>query len=127
MKENKELDYRKIDALVAEHIMEFEFYISGDDVRIKLDGTGAFVCFSPSRNISAAWQVVEKLSPTHCYTICDFGKNKHKKKPHYARFIELKSFNTADDYLPRAETVPLAICLASLKVKGIDTNENNKH
>lgn len=121
MKESGQMDYRKIDALVAEHIMECEFYISGDDVRIKLDNTDIFVCFSPSKNISAAWQVIGKFEDEG-YQVC-------------IELLAKKIYSVGIYYPPhadqvayiKAETAPLAICIASLRTKGIDINENNKN
>jgi hypothetical protein len=70
--------------------------------------------YSPSTDISAAWEVVEKLRPTHVYEMADFGRNMHTDKPHYAFFHSVKHGRMANDYQPRAHTLPEAICKAAL-------------
>lgn len=118
MKENRQMDYRKIDALVAEHVMECEFYISGEDVRIKLDDTDIFACFSPSKNILAAWLVMEKKKKEDYV----FHINIH---PNHSTCEIYKNIDGAYNFINKckAETAPLAICIASLRLKGIDIDE----
>lgn len=123
MKAGRELDYRKIDALVAEHVMGWkkgELNWTIDELWIDSKGSYKWVGkFSPSTNISDAWQVVEKCGK-------DFNVKYISHKKQYEAVVdyyfpaekgkrEFLSFGKA-----YADTAPLAICKASLKAKGID-------
>lgn len=66
-----------------------------------------------SEDISAAWEVVEKMRPTHVYEMADFGRNAHKKQQHCAAFHPLEKPRDNERQV-RAKTAPEAICKAAL-------------
>lgn len=125
MKESGQMDYRKIDALVAEKVMGWkkgELNWTIDELWIDSKGSYKWVGkFSPSTNISDAWKVVGKFEDEG-YQVC-------------IELLAKKIYSVGIYYPPhadqvayiKAETAPLAICIASLRTKGIDTNENNKN
>lgn len=105
MKAGKELD-----ALVAEKVMG---YVREFHEQFKLDGwrTGEHSwtnSFSPTKDIADAWKVVDK-----------FGGFVHLITEEYHEKICWHCVFNTNDWV-KAETAPLAICIASLKTKGID-------
>ncbi|WP_027416485.1 BC1872 family protein [Aneurinibacillus terranovensis] len=127
---------RELDTLIAEKVMGYElctetfynqldtaetyYFISGGDVEVVEYTRERWLkyIFSPSTNIAAAWQVVERLRNTHVYQCDDFGRNMHKKVPHYACFHPIDRGSLSRDEGVRAKTPELAICLAALKAVG---------
>lgn len=130
---------RALDALVAEKVMgarlvEFArdftagtFIISEDSGVILAKGKiGTAYQFRPSTDIAAAWQVVEKLRKSHCcltlksdfdyiwecYAIKDENDAEHQSEI----IVDYKVY-------AKAETAPLAICLAALKAMGVNMEE----
>lgn len=95
------MNLREIDALVAEHVMGLK------EVR----GYTSIPCYST--DISAAWDVVEKLG---CYV---------EYWPGYGASMK-SSGRDSPDFLGKAKTAPLAICLAALKLKGIDIEKGDE-
>lgn len=85
-------DLRKIDALVDEHVM----------------GWGCYIVPNYSSDITAAWEVVEKMEGEW------FNLSAASPKGWYA------AFGSPDNESTYGDTAPLAICLAALKTKGID-------
>ena len=133
---------RELDALVAEHVMGFCLHDLGmvrdivhsesecrkcdnmmpDEVWAEQSG------WSPSNTLADAWQVVEKVARDHRQqfelrtyfpignTGCRFVDN-----PPLAEWALGKPWHPADDpSAGRADTVPLAICLAALKAVGYE-------
>jgi hypothetical protein len=78
--------------------------------------------FLPSINMSHAWQVVEKLDHNvtlekfNTFTL-DFNNTKQVEKYEYRATVWCEGHRGVSY---EEETAPLAICLASLKAKGID-------
>lgn len=122
---------RKIDALVAEHVMGLEvksvikeFITEGgfsDEPKKELfrekvedfivsDGPIYVDCPHYSTDISAAWLVVEKLNNEGYRIFIDNG-NKWM-----CQFIVPDKWSTQHP----EDTAPMAICLAALKAKGVD-------
>lgn len=122
------LEPRERDALVAEKVMGWEirdeYYSDGEYAgQIVYDqegkgrgGPGEGCSFS---SISAAWQVVEKMREGGCvlmmnahpdYTWAGF----HSPKPPHPAGREVI-------FCGEGDTVPLTICLAALKAKGVIT------
>ncbi len=108
---------RKIDALVAEHVMELEpvcVHRCGDRIQL----TGLIKHYST--DISAAWEVVEKVKGYDRVEIFnDDG----------FWFVSIDThdkFDQTDGHVvPRemCDTAPMAICLAALKAKGIEVED----
>lgn len=99
---------RELDSLISEKIMG---YITHGHFREK---NGVRILVQPySTDISAAFEVVEKMRPTHVYEMADFGRNMHKDNPHYAAFHPI---NKPRDYKRQvhAKTLTEAICKAAL-------------
>ncbi|GIO83490.1 hypothetical protein J25TS5_04220 [Paenibacillus faecis] len=116
---------RELDALVAEKVMLWEWndektFSQGNYVRI--DPPYAFdhesgeprFNWSPSTEISAAWEVVEKMrQKNYIYELADFGRNTHKSKPHYAAFHPINKPRNYERQV-HSKTLPEAICKAAL-------------
>ena len=118
---------RELDALVAEKVMGYYKATPesiGRGVRCwNKEGDCATTEFSPSTDIAAAWEVVEKLT-----------KNLHEVKDGEWVLDRLGyldgqyrcwfAMNVSDDVrwdiFAEADTAPLAICLAALKAVGHD-------
>jgi hypothetical protein len=116
------VDYRKIDSLVAEKVMGWHNFFNPRNGKetwwVQVEG-GTYQHvkenFNPSTNISDAWQVVEKLRNEHELEVIIETREcqtEVKAKGRLGGWIS--------DLYGIAETAPLAICLASLKAKGID-------
>lgn len=109
---------RKIDALVAEHIMGHEM----EGFRIKNKGVhdecgNWYPILTPyySTDISAAWEVVKKLGTWP--QVMEKAENYYKWTIGYI----------GENYTGEADTAPLAICLAALKTKGINLQDFEKN
>lgn len=105
------MDLRKIDELIAEHIMA-DTIIENDFGPIR---TMPFRHYST--DISDAWAVVEKVE-SHMFTLTA----EEDKLPMWGAAFgfwntEKQDFDLIESL---ADTAPLAICLAALKVKGIE-------
>ena len=103
---------RKIDALVAEHVMGLELRDGLVDMSEELNSKGCWrepKCYST--DIASAWEVIEKLKDSldlveifwdiDCWC-CNLWKDGEEIIRSHAH-----------------ETAPLAICLAALKAKGV--------
>jgi hypothetical protein len=128
---------RELDAIIAEKLMgwtefspidatiDYGVGVNGYRRNYAKDECGRCTWFPfYSTDISAAWEVVEKMRVDHIYNMADFGRNMHKEKQHYVRFHPLNSGNTADDWLPRFYTLPEAICKAALLTLCNDPTES---
>jgi hypothetical protein len=106
---------RELDRLVAEKVMgwKVEYGELGHE-HFTENGEIKFLPFY-STNISDAWQVVEKLKLEF---ICKVIGLTNDHKDWFCSFtpIGLGAYGNA----AYAETAPLAICLSSLKVKGVE-------
>lgn len=109
------MDLRKLDSLVAEHVMGFNNIGKRD-----IPGSETYQMFEYqkySTDIAAAWDVVEKLRLDAIWL---------QIKPNIFGFkidccpVPGVKIETA------ADNAPLAICLAALKAKGIDVSEWEK-
>jgi hypothetical protein len=137
------MDLRKLDALVAEKVMGTEKYWSVifggshygnfDSVekaqdranKIQGDYKAAIVPYydepNYSTSIEAAWQVVETLDGE--WSI--FGQH-HLGWEVSPVEASMREDRYGNPFKANAETAPLAICLASLRSKGIDVSEWEK-
>lgn len=112
---------RKIDALVAEHVMEYE--IEGDRLKDKgvYDECGNWYptyVLHYSTDISAAWEVWDKL---HLIACEKYQSDRAEIILGYGRYfdISIKCLKESQILCMEADTAPLAICLAALKTKNI--------
>lgn len=113
-------DHRKIDVLVAEHVMGFQWReLNGtrclfnpkkiyNESMFAMGSTGSVPNYST--DISAAWQVVEKMGEGKWFKL-----TKHMSGTCSVYF---GGSGHAD-----AETAQLAICLAALAEKGVKIDE----
>ena len=109
---------RAIDEYIISNILGYDVYYRQD----RPTSRPYFICqktgriwypeewanYSPTRSIAAAWEVVEKI----CLLGVDYYLHGHLGKYGIWEF--------PDDLVLEASTAPLAICLAALKVKGVD-------
>lgn len=102
---------RELDALIAEKVMGWKLFVDNKREVCAWDtGTspGGFIDernFKPSRDIAAAWQVVEKLDNRF---ILDRTLGQYRVR-----------FTAQDSFEVTAESAPHAICLAALKAVGV--------
>ena len=115
----KPTDLRKIDALIAEHV--FNFDVVNGKVADDFGNTGE--PFSYSTSIADAWLVMThmELKDFNCYV-----------KTIYPEFIvgiteeEPPRWKVGVNYHEAAsDSAPLAICLAALKALGVEVKEEN--
>lgn len=128
MSDYSKLSDRELDALVAEKVMGWKKAPNGAWMSYEKDAFGnggwkshatwkanasvSAVRFTPSTDIAAAWQVVEKMKERQWnFTIADLVKNKWRAEFGGSR----KHKQTWED----ADTAPRAICLAALKAVGV--------
>lgn len=112
------MDLRKIDVLVAEHVMGWQLGSAGD-LECFWDSAAkklrAVEDWTPSSDISAAWEVIEKLH------VLVLGISRSADKNWHARFSRYHGMGDFEDFPSVTNrSAPLAICLAALKVKDID-------
>lgn len=106
---------RKIDALIAEHVMGFKIY--EDHTMNKPCVDTLFNIPNYSTDISAAWGVVEKVGCIRAgeSTVDCFSLN------HWPEGYEVEwGFEPVT-----AKTAPMAICLAALKAKGVEVSDES--
>ena len=134
---------RKLDALIAEHVVGHlvehwngHYAIKGDEV----GGVGVIeedklvYCFSKgsrhlpnySTDIAAAFEVVEKLRADELNFTLGNGKNGNQ---HQAEFRErtTRALYTGKWWFSIADTAPHAICLAALKVLEINVESESEN
>lgn len=120
---------RKIDALVAEHVMGFNDKVYQASRSLSKTHTVMSQLTIPhySTDISAAWEVVEKLFDGGFDTEIQVYLTDENKRLHRVVLNESKRQENA--FCEFAESAQQAICLAALRAKGIsvhaDTNESN--
>lgn len=107
---------RELDALIAEKVMGFETvnFKSSDphEIIVTKDAEGNMRMAVPfySTDIAAAWEVVEKLRDTWAIEL-------HGRDGAWSCLVEEGDEVTAHFIaIAEADTAPLAICLAALKV-----------
>jgi hypothetical protein len=111
-------DLRRIDALVAEHVMGHDFVYIDLNVTPRIavdDGTDEGHEEMPyySSDIAAAWEVVERLKM--------YEPEISWNDEHQGWSVSLWKFSAIRSQCGvSAETAPLTICLAALKAKGVD-------
>lgn len=105
---------RKIDALIAKHVMSLKSIHDKDYepllYNVDENNVGLEVP-SYSTDIAAAWEVVEKIN-----LLGERGwlrKESGEEWEYYKYEYDFEPIITAD-------TAPMAICLAALKLKGVD-------
>lgn len=103
---------RDLDALVAEHVMGF---VRADDDWTKLSGwkkgeNGWTSAFKASTDISAAWEVVEKLRKTHWVDVRG-GLKLEYVGPY---MCEIGVYGVPGALYAEGDTAPEAICKAAL-------------
>jgi hypothetical protein len=111
------MNLREIDRLVAEKVMGFEIYSVAKGL---YENKGKVISFEPSINIADAWQVVEKLRERRIFSLYD-AWDEDDNKIFCANFQYNDTYHVVD-YKGYAETAPLAICLAALKVVGVEVH-----
>ena len=117
---------RKIDVLVAEHVMGHELeYDESFHPTEPFIGTYAPVP-DYSTDLGRAWEVVEEMrSQLFWYTLQDLTIRHTVGKDHYCMFVPNQA-NVADALKNRVyskcKSVTMAICTAALKAKGVDPN-----
>jgi len=116
---NYNLDLRKIDALVAEHVMGWrvEKYMTTIP---KPTGAGmrpgsAVIEEIPryTSDISTAWEVIERLHPEFTFSLDYLSSGRWT----------ITFYSGEAHGLMSTDSAPLAICLAALRAKGIDCNK----
>lgn len=106
---------RKIDALVAEHVMDLDGPYYDESVHDSEPYFGTYALASRySTDIAAAWEVVEKMR--HEIALIPMGRTRWMATSNRSKTA------MSDWYGPVADTAPLAICLAALKSKNIEVN-----
>ena len=110
------LDLRKIDELVAKHVMGLNAFWFGPELvytkgEYVSEEQPKYIVDFYSSDISAAWEVVEKLE---LVVVSNFEGGWYAGQPAWLSPATLEVGNEVE-----AGTAPLAICLAALKVKGI--------
>lgn len=118
------LSKQEINAKIAEKVMEWEvsffptinIYEAYDEDRIPIIIGKEF---SPVEKIEDAWKVVEQLRGQRDFTISD-ALDENNKKVYYANFQYNDSYHMKN-YDAFADTAQMAICLAALKVFGIES------
>lgn len=99
---------RELDALVAEKVMGWNVFPHKPDFQIEYKDEQGFQYvfrldeFEPSTDISAAWEVVEKMGPFTQLT----------SESYHNKVIWHGSFSVVDS--AEADTAPLVICRAAL-------------
>ena len=126
---------RELDALVAKHVMEWEdiseqypgcspkWFVPDEKFARKRGGTRILELLCPafSTDISAAWEVVEKLRTDHIFSLEGEEHEKHRRNLWTARF--LYEATDGGEYGAFAASAPHAICLAALKAVGVEMGE----
>lgn len=112
---------RELDALVAEKVMGWvrpamdSPYIVDDPIHGKLAYLSGEIPHY-SADIAAAWEIIEKLRGGYHVTLESFGS-------HWRCDISVITASVASgtkgNGQGRADTAPMAICLAALKAKGV--------
>jgi len=114
----------KIDQLVAEHVMGFKLrtvnfaYSRAEKRTIDDDGRHDSAIKDYSTDIAAAWEVVDKMIEDKEFS---FNMMLHNTMGYKIAFT-----NESEDYHTIEccrHTIPIAICKAALKAKGIDIDE----
>jgi hypothetical protein len=116
-------DLRKIDALVAEHVFHKVLaFMSEHDVEpsVVIDQATAHFDVIPeySSDIAAAWEVVEELALENRAVEVGNGHSNWWWCNIARAETDSRGLTVYD--LTKADTAPLAICLAALKSRGIE-------
>lgn len=121
---DRELDAPQINALVAEHVMGWADCnvrrLNGLDRACGTPPNGNYPTMCPDAfaDISAAWEVVEKLRDRHGVEIV--GGPEDEGMDDWVVIIKEYGYRPFQDmkWEARADTAPLAICLAALAAVG---------
>lgn len=110
------MDLRKIDALVAEKVMRLECELVGDEYYIDPDSDEWERAPHYSTDIKAAWEVLGKFK---AWTVTH--------GPGYGVICYIDKLDGNDNkWEGKADTAPLAICLAALKARGVKVKNELK-
>jgi ABA sandwich protein len=130
------MDFRKVDALVAKHVMGFTegVIVKHTGAQLWSDG-GASFSFRPSRDIGDAWKVWERLRLDGPGSGDYFCCMEIRSPVSEGYEVCLRRGSHDDDHSPgkpfvlisQVASAPLAICLAALKAKGIDITALDTH
>ena len=120
------MNNREIDALVAEKVMGWsQVYINDYPIANAPEYLYPPSDFAPeepeivphySIDISAAWQVVEKMIDNESLDFPDFKLENYG----FWRALFFDAVQNREHGMDEAMTAPMAICLAALKAKGIE-------
>lgn len=119
---------RKLDALVAEKVMELQpVHLLGQTaIEFSICETGYFFCSdglakakSYSTSIVAAWDVVEKFKNTHTWSI---ENDQGEINEWIVQLVEIDAIAFVP-FHGEAPVASLAICLAALKACGVSEGE----
>lgn len=110
------LTKREIDRLVAERVMGWtNLHVVGTRFGTTPEGKSHRMVPQYSTDISAAWEVVEKLRQSGYQGRIDWAR----PELGYECAFWSSPILPNEMQFPRAETAPLAICLAALMVMGV--------
>jgi hypothetical protein len=128
------MNYHNINKAIAEKIMGWEAFKDDDGTIISWVTEYGNLFFSddegsewqPSTDMADAWQVVEKMAEDNEWVLNELEHSlDHEGRINgfycYFHHLEIGSGGSV-----KAETAPLAICLAALKAKGIDVEREDK-
>lgn len=117
---------REIDAMVAEHVMGYQNVqiangsYAGNRKAMNLANPKGLAYYSRySSSILAAWEVVEKVGLFNGPYLTHHSSKEWR--------VEAEDMGSSEVVvLGAAETAPLAICLAALKIKGIEFHSKER-
>lgn len=113
------MDLRKIDALVAEYVMEWKHYPNNrNGFNWQAADEGYYELPEYSTDIKAAWEVVEKMKSFETGFALITLNDQFKELKWIAKFTLLKP--KPHMKFEMNKSAPLAICLAALKAKGVE-------
>ncbi len=110
------LTKREIDRLVAERVMGWtNLYGAGTRFGTTPEGKSHRIVPPYSTDMSAAWEVVERLRKSGYQGKIDWAR----PELGYECIFWSSPVPPTEMQLPRAETASLAVCIAALKVMGV--------
>ena len=114
--ETTQFTKREIDRLIAERVMGWtNLYAQGARFGTSPKGKSHSIIPPYSTDMSAAWEVVEKLRQSGYQGKLDWAT----PELGYECYFWSSSLPPNEMQCPRTQTAPLAICLAALKVMGV--------
>ena len=128
---------RKIDALIAEHVMGWEWF-SADELKnlgYVTKEVGLLFPNEPKAALESGFNVIESIIPNYSTDMaaawevlkwwesnegCDWDLHYDFDDNYACRFRWLHDEGESDTDWCEVDSMPMAICLAALKAKGID-------